>query len=203
MKLIRYTLLADGSSDRALMGPLQWLVEQHFPALRTVPQFAGNGIPPAREGLRARIEAALRTYPCEVLFIHRDAEKEPRAVRVEEIRQALPSQVGSWIPVIPVRMTEAWLLGSEEAIRCASGNRNGKQVLNLPSLAQLERLADPKEVLFECIRAACGPRSRRRAPDVERIRTTVADYISDFSHLRGLASFLELERQVRETFEFF
>jgi hypothetical protein len=38
------------------------------------------------------------------------------------------------IPVVPVRMTEAWLLADEFAIRSAPGNPNGTQSLDLPDL---------------------------------------------------------------------
>ena len=39
---LSYTLIADGSSDIALMPIIDWLIGQHRPDLRVVGQFAGN-----------------------------------------------------------------------------------------------------------------------------------------------------------------
>jgi hypothetical protein len=49
--------------------------------------------------------------------------------------------------VIPVKMTEAWLLIDEKAIREAAGNPKGRQPLNLPKPSKTEELSDPKETL--------------------------------------------------------
>lgn len=63
-----------------------------------------------------------RLFPSEILFIHRDAEREDPVKRIEEIESALDQvdvnmRFRHNIPVIPVRMSEAWLLISERAIR--------------------------------------------------------------------------------------
>lgn len=72
-------------------------------------------------GLARKIEFALEAYPCDSLFVHRDAEKDPHGVRRQEIQKAVES-LGDKLDlphvcVIPVRMTEAWLLFDEAAIR--------------------------------------------------------------------------------------
>lgn len=103
--------------------------------------------------LAARIRESVRLYPCDLLFVHRDADREARDKRVEEIETAVTdTRLDSATPcvcVIPVRMQEAWLLCDEEAIRYAAGNRNGRQSLELPILNQLETVADPKLVLAD------------------------------------------------------
>ena len=59
-----------------------------------------------------RILKAIDFYPCDLLFIHRDAEKEPCHVRVEEIEKAIQEIIATGkdlpthIAVVPVRMTE-------------------------------------------------------------------------------------------------
>ena len=74
-----------------------------------------------------RVQPACDFYPCDVLFIHRDADKEPHTVREKEIRnavaEALPNELApSAVCVIPVRMMEAWLLFDEPALRKAADN---------------------------------------------------------------------------------
>lgn len=79
---LRYTLLADGSSDRTLLPLLNWLLEQVHPDIHIQPQFASR-VPSTGMSLVQRVHLAMRLYPCDVLFIHRDAERETLAARVE------------------------------------------------------------------------------------------------------------------------
>ncbi|BCB82630.1 hypothetical protein Pflav_090400 [Phytohabitans flavus] len=66
------------------------------------------------------------------------------------------------VPVIPVRMTEAWLLLDESAIRRVAGNPRGKTDLGLPKAHQVESIADPKELLDQCLLTAANVTGRRR-----------------------------------------
>lgn len=106
------------------------------------------------------------------------------------------------ICVVPVRMTEAWLLFNEQAIRHASGNRHGEETLNLPSLRDLETLPNPKTLLFEFIRKASGLTGRRLERFPVRFHAyRVPEFISDFSPLRRLPAFASLEGDIRNLIE--
>ena len=145
MKELRYTLLSDGSSDRALMpllrwlleGQIEWAIQESWADLRRYPR--------APKDLHDRILLSLELYPCDLLFVHRDAEREPLQTRIQEIENALTHAGKSqFLPpaicVVPVRMQEAWLLFDEAAIRRAAGNPNGRERLDLPSVAACEAL---------------------------------------------------------------
>lgn len=100
----------------------------------------------------------------EVLFVHRDADAAGPEARLDEIVSAL-REVGlldAGVAVIPVRMTEAWVLLDEEPIRRVAGNPRGRQELNLPSPARVENDPDPKRTLKEALLAASGRQGRRR-----------------------------------------
>ena len=89
--------------------------------------------------------------------------------------------------IIPITMSEAWLLSNESAIRLAGGNPYSRCQLNLPKLSETERIADPKHTLFEQLRVASELTGRRlRKFDRNRARAQVAEYIDDFSPLRAL-----------------
>ena len=80
--------------------------------------------------LADRILYALEYFPCNLLLIHRDAEGRSRDERLQEITNSLQvvfpiTQEIPSVCVVPVRMTEAWLLFSEDAIRYAAGNLSG------------------------------------------------------------------------------
>jgi hypothetical protein len=201
MKVIRHTLVSDGPTDANLIPIIDW----------TLKHAAGV---PLSEGVRAdfwrlpekprnptdRLLKAVEIFPCEVLFVHRDAERDLPQLRFDEIRQAfdlariqLPA-----VAVVPVRMLEAWLCFNEAAIRNASGNPNGKALLNLPPLKRIESRPDPKADLREALLTASELSGRRR----KKFNTTAAfwrvvDFIEDFSPLRELPSFLAFENSIK------
>ena len=194
------TLVADGRSDRVLLPLLERLLDEHCPGPYRSPHFAGL---PAGLPLTERIRQALDLYPCDLLFVHRDAERQSPASRIEEIQLALTGLAGrpASVSIIPVRMTEAWLLVDEAAIRAAAGNPTGKLALDLPSLKKIELLPDPKEVLFTALRTASErPPGRLRKFDPQERRHRITELIDDLDRLRRLPSFAHLEEQIRSHF---
>ncbi|MBI3909691.1 MAG: hypothetical protein HY320_02005 [Armatimonadetes bacterium] len=197
---LRYTLLTDGSSDDALVPVLSWLLNRALPHVAVQPEWADlRQLRPPPVPLERRIQAALDYYPCDLLFVHRDAEREDPGGRIKQIRAA----VGAcrcevpYVCVVPVRMTEAWLLFDEGALRRAAGNPNGQQALELPSLSSLEDHPNPKGVLKECLKCASGLRGRRLC-QFQIPPRRVADLIGDFSPLRGLPAFQRLEAGIQD-----
>lgn len=104
--------------------------------------------------------------------------------------------------VVPVRMSEAWLLIDETALRHAAGNPNGKVSLDLPSLHRLEQLPDPKQLLHDLLRRASGLHGRRLTSFNRRLHGhRVADWISDFSPLYRLSAFDRLGENLKQVVE--
>lgn len=199
-----YTLLSDGSSDSALMPILTWLLQANGVQCAIHGQWAELRWlrrPPA--ALAARLRLAVDLFPCELLFVHRDAEAMPRESRHNEIRSAVAEAFDNvnllpWIPVIPVRMREAWLLFDEIAIRKAAGNPSGRVPLELPRLARCEDLPDPKALLEDILRSASGLSARRRAKlRVDTMMRRIPEYAREFSSLRALPAFAALEGELQ------
>lgn len=209
MQELRYTLVSDGSSDSRLLPILTWTLRECGVAIAIQPTWADLRrlrTPPTR--LAQKIAQAASLYPCELLFVHRDAETSAIVERKREIESAIeelsPRVAPKHICVVPVRMTEAWLLFDESAIRRAAGNRNGQTRLDLPRLSQIEAIPDPKSLLHNLLLSASELRGRRLNQfSVSRHAIRVAEFIDDFSPLRNLAAFAELEddlkRVVRNT----
>ena len=196
---LRYTLVTDGSSDGALLFVLDWLCRQHVQQAVEGQWFDPRPFAPPRMPLRDRVRHGLDLYPCDVLFVHRDAEAQGPQHRYEEIAKAVESlaEVDADIPhvcVVPVRMTEAWLLFDETAIRSAAGNPNGTMDLNLPPVDRAEKVPNPKNVLSNAIQTASGRNKRRlKKLNVPRRRLRVAELIGNFTPLRQLPAFKRLE----------
>ena len=207
MEELRYTLLSDGPSDKALMPILTWLLRQHFPNLPIQSRWSDlRRLPRPPRELHDRIRSSIELYPCDLLFVHRDAENTSLEERLSEINQAvlnasIDSQIPAVICVVPIRMTEAWLLFDINAIRQAAGNPNGTVPLNLPTLSEIESIPNPKRVLRDILRTATELSARRR----RRFDTNIAvqripECIEDFSHLRSLSAFIALEEELKRTF---
>lgn len=201
--LLRFTLLGDGSSDRALLPVLSWLIRDLAGSIPLEAQWADLGqMLPSEKSLQQRVWKALEYYPCDILFVHRDSER-PDAVelRIDEIRRScagLELQIPELrtVCVIPVRMTEAWLLFDESAIRRAAGNPQGRKPLKLPSPKQMEKV-HAKDILHQAIRDASELTGRKaKKLEVSRAIHAVADFISDYRQLNQLRSFSRLREEM-------
>ncbi|MFN2414533.1 MAG: hypothetical protein ABR603_05265, partial [Pyrinomonadaceae bacterium] len=157
-------------------------------------------------GLKEKIIRSIELYPCDLLFVHRDSDREPREARVAEIQGAVQEArraiaIPPAVCVVPVRMQEAWLLFDEAAIRRAAGNPNGREEFRLPELRRVEALPDPKEELYNLIRTASGLTGRRlrrlKVRDLSSKASQVSAYIEDFAPLRILPAFRLLETNLR------
>lgn len=190
---LRYTLVADGSSDRALLGAIDWAVHREGVRIEHRAVADLRLLPRPPRDLADRIAAALELYPCDLLFVHRDAERGSHDDRQAEIRGALARHPGlAAVPVIPVRMTEAWLLHDEQAIRKAADNPHGRVSLDLPPPGRVEALPDPKQVLFDALLRASelrGRRLKKLKARLPRLRARVAEAIEDYTPLVGVAAF--------------
>jgi hypothetical protein len=175
---------------------IDWLIGSNFPDLNVMGSLATN-LPRSTDGLRGKVRNAAHYYPCDVLLVHRDAENRPPAERVAEIDAAMIGLPVPFVPIVPVRMTEAWLLISEHAVRRAAGNPNGTIPLNLPSRDAAEGHPDPKQALFEALASASELGARRRATlNLPAMRRRVAEYIQDFSRLRHFQTFTEFDNRL-------
>lgn len=177
---------------------LNWSIRRLYKsAVR--PQWADLNRIPRMRTQKGKIQAVLELYPCDLLFVHRDAEKEPYDKRLMEIEGLVSGVSIRHVPVVPVRMTEAWLLGDVAAIRCAAGNPNGSLDLNLPALSSLDRLPDPKQVLHRALVDASGLNTRRKKKlRPESMVHQLAVNIRDFSNLLCLNAFQRLQDRIGE-----
>lgn len=194
MERLDFTLLSEGSSDAILIEPIAWLLRQHLSIpingtwadLRTLPK------PP--KTAREKVEAALDRYPCDILFIHRDSDRETHDKRVQEIGEAVAPLAIRSVPIVPIRMQEAWLLIDEQALRSAAGNPNGRIAIDMPAIDRIEKIPDPKQVLHELLLSASElvGRRRQKLKPAEKARRLGA-LIADYGPLRRLSAFQAFE----------
>ena len=200
MTPFRFTLRSDGTSDAVLLPVVEWVLAQHLPNVPldgqlAVPRDLGRKV----DDLADHLALAFKMFPCDLLVVHRDAEKQSPVDRIAEVLEAV-AKVGTLpkhVCVVPIRMSEAWMLFDEAAIRAAAGNPNGKCELRLPRLAKVEDMADPKSDLFAALKTAFDQKGRRlREFNYRAAARKVAGFIDDFSPLRVLSAFQAFEADI-------
>jgi hypothetical protein len=194
------TLVTDGTSDVVLVRILEWLTAQLTTTEIEIRCADLRGLRERPHGLEERLVVATRLYPCHILFVHRDAESQDPEVRYTEVRLANTTGLAH-VCIVPVRMQEAWLLHNEAALREAAGRPSGTDPLDLPAAAGWERLPDPKATLHNALRTASGATGRRaKRFKPARAAHRLAELITDWSPLRPLTAFAQLETDTRAAF---
>lgn len=157
---MRFLLACDGPSDVGLVSHIERLiVDAGETEVDGESWFRGS---PLADKIRKGLEVA--EGMADLLFVHRDAESQGAQARFDEIANAMDGVADAprWVGVVPVRMTEAWLILDEGAIRRAVGRPNGRTPLDLPTPREAERRADPKDILANALLAASEATGRRR-----------------------------------------
>lgn len=161
---VRVVFLGEGTSDGGLVTHIETIAaRQDIDVAVTAPDLGQLPMPPGRAvDAKPRAVAELGGV-YDLIVVHRDADNQGVSAREREIAAAVESVANSvpHVPVVPVRMTEAWLLTSEEELRWVAGNPNGRMALKLPTPAGVERVADPKSLLKEVLAQASGATGRR------------------------------------------
>jgi hypothetical protein len=192
---MRFILVAEGTSDQALEPIIRWLLRQKLPISCTYDlQFI-------RKRVDLNIEIANAAEHSDIVIVHRDADGHGFQARLQEIQNAA-GLFNFYVPLIPVRMMEAWLLFDEVAIRSAASNPKSRVDLQLPSKKIWETIADPKTALFESLIIATEYSGRKlRDFDKNAARARVAQLIQDFSPLRQLTGFQHFEAQLDQVLQ--
>ncbi|WP_218123413.1 DUF4276 family protein [Quadrisphaera sp. DSM 44207] len=160
------------------------------------------------QAVEGKIRAGLELFDDvpDVLIAHRDADStggDRRRAELTETCAALQVD-GPLVPVIPVRMTEAWLLLDPAAIRTVAGNPRGKAPLELPRPRDFEGVPDPKALLRQALLAAADATGRRRDQVAKRFpahRRQLLERLDRSGPVSGLPSFQALLQDVEAAVE--
>ncbi|GAA0360435.1 DUF4276 family protein [Actinoallomurus spadix] len=161
---LRVLFLGEGTSDSGITVHVQRIAtESGVDVVITDPLIDRLGRPPNKTvaGKLQAIKDIGGVY--DLVVIHRDGDRDGREARVAEIERAVADVMPEAVhaPVIPIRMTEAWLLLDEREIRQVAGNPNGKAALGLPAVRKVETVPDPKATLKEVLCRASDLNGRR------------------------------------------
>jgi hypothetical protein len=199
--------ICEGSSDLPLADIVEYLYAERGRELQlSRPDYAtlrGVG-----RDVRSKLVAGaqLMDGPFNLAVVHRDADQAGWQARRAEIEDALAtSEIECGLtPVIPITMTEAWLLLDEQEIRVVAGNPNGRAPISLPKRHEVEGIADPKALLRECLLQAASMRGRRRETVSKRFpqhRAQLLERLDIHGPVTGLSSWQSLIADVERCAE--
>ncbi|MCO6009681.1 hypothetical protein NE236_32390 [Actinoallomurus purpureus] len=157
--------VSEGTSDLPLADIVETLfVDRGVPVRLSKPDFTLLRKVPKDVESRLRAGMELLGSPVDVIVVHRDADRDGYDARRAEVFGAMHAAgvQAHAVLVIPIRMTEAWLLLDEMAIRQVAGNPRGREGLGLPARGKVETCPDPKQVLLLSLLNATGATGRRR-----------------------------------------
>lgn len=204
MRELKFTLIADGSSDKTLLHIIKWTMDCMYPKLPSKACFADfTRLQDPPKTLQEKVCDAERLYPFDILFIHRDAESTD-VIKIEQrfsqINKGLSAGVAiKTVPIVPIKMMESWFLFDIDAIKRAAGNRNYSGKIHLPSISITEKEQQPKDLLHAILREASGLKGRSLDKfNVNKAVHLVAENITDFSPLRDLKAFKRFEDSLKQ-----
>jgi hypothetical protein len=132
-------------------------------------------VEPPEKGERDQsiLAVARRVYGYHLLFVHADADAPtataalrqriaPGMALVQAAQQQGETVCTDLVPIIPVQMTEAWMLVDRDALLAMIGALSDHHDLDIPVRPQqVEQIADPKQQLSRIFAEALASRTRR------------------------------------------
>lgn len=143
-----------------------------------------------------------------ILCIHTDADDTTNQTALEnKIAPALElinaqndnSTCKILVPVIPIQMTESWMLADKDLLKKEIGTTKTDDELKINRLP--ETIADPKAVIEEAIRIAQQEKTKRKRRELKigEIYLPVGQKIS-FDKLEQLSSYRQFQDDIRQAY---
>ena len=192
---LTWSIVADGGTDQMLVPVIEWAIHRLDPDVEILePEFRKR---------RGSVRAFLQAYEsgAMLIFVHRDSENLALADRLVEFDGITRPNV---VPVVPVQMSEAWILFDGSAVAKAAGSPAAE--VRVPGIGEIESIRNPKERLDELLLLAAGSPTGRRGKifrrSIAQRRVSVADYISDYSPLENVPAFQRFQDALTESYPY-
>ncbi|MDQ3578406.1 MAG: hypothetical protein M3443_12590 [Actinomycetota bacterium] len=161
---LRVLFLGEGISDSGIVPQIEDIAARLVIDIYvTDPDLGRLRTPPGRAVVDKLRAVSGEGVVFDLIVVHRDADRDGRGARLDEISRAFEPVLPAarYVAVVPVRMTEAWLLTDEQELRHVAGNPKGKMPLNLPAVSKIESIPDPKQLLKDTLGVASGLSGRK------------------------------------------
>jgi hypothetical protein len=105
------------------------------------------------------------------------------------------------VPIVPIQMTEAWMLADKELLKSEIGTNKSNSDLGIHR--EPETIADPKDTIKNAIRIAkenSTKRKRRKGLDISDLYQIIGQKL-ELSKLDGISSYQEFKNDLRNAFK--
>jgi len=212
MKTLTLALYAEGRTDERFLPELIEhividLLCQHGAndiSVNSIIVLPGNEIRADASQIQRIVNAARLANGYHALIVHADADAPDRDKALQErfypgrkiITQYLHETCQELIPLIPVRMIEAWMLVDAEALcTILPGCKDAATLELFKDPKQVEHILNPKQELQHIIKKVTG---HRRQPNITEIQTSLAEEIN-LALLRKVPAYQEFEHDLEIT----
>ncbi|MEN0003294.1 MAG: DUF4276 family protein [Bacteroidota bacterium] len=140
-----------------------------------------------------------------ILCVHTDADaKSDNDIFDQKINPAIDKVLNEGgeevcriiVPIVPITMTESWMLADEDLLKDEIGTNQSLAVLGITN--KPEHISNPKEKLKEVIRAAFAKhKGRRKQLNIAELYLPIGQK-AKLEKLRALTSFKKFEESARE-----
>jgi hypothetical protein len=215
MESIAVALYAEGSTDQLFLPDLirrtvkQSLSQSGQPYIDVKPV---DPIGFSKTGMKQDeciLQAARYAADYNILIVHADADHRTADRALKErfhpgyilVQQTKEGVCRCILPIVPVQMTEAWMLADPEALRAALGTSKKAQDPGLPAKAKLvETDSDPKQTLKMLISRANTHRPRHRHIELHSLYAILGRTI-DLSRLRNVPAYQRFGHDLVDAFK--
>ncbi len=155
---MRYILWSEGTGDDGLIQVIDWLLRQNY-----VSDPAGE----LRTQQNYKLADVVKEENWHLLFLHRDADSDreisgkgpdTRRKQMDDLILKTKKDMGEGLPptviIVPVQMTEAWLMVCAVSLRTWAGSRGERATLTLPP--KVEQQNQAKEHLKQIMEGLLG-----------------------------------------------
>ncbi|OQX24118.1 MAG: hypothetical protein BWK80_22480 [Desulfobacteraceae bacterium IS3] len=207
MKTVVFALYAEGRTDERFLPiiirrTVQNILIRHGELPVNVAEPTVLKLKKSKPSARAEciLKAAEQASGYHALIVHADADDRMADRAMKEriqpgfdlvLKQKDKNKVCRQLaPIIPIRMTEAWMLTDIKALQDVIGTDLDARKMGVPEKSKaVESLSDPKQTLQEAVRNALANRPRRRGrislaslyePLAEQIRLACLESVSAY-----------------------
>jgi hypothetical protein len=147
-------------------------------------------------------KSGIESYGIILLCVHSDSDSQDNTnalMKIENTKQALEKQNDSYckliVKLIPIQMTEAWMLADSKLLKFEIGTDKSDNELGINR--NPERISDPKSVIKEAIRISRQEitKRRRRELSISELYLPLGQKIS-LQLLENLQSFRDFKESI-------
>jgi len=210
MSTLSLALYCEGPTDQRFFSILiqrisqQILARRERPFVEVLPVDVIKAKAPRHD--EAILQAANQAAGYHALIVHADADHPTREKALQErfhpgyelVQRSTKKVCKNLLPVIPVYMTEAWMLADYKTLQAMLETRMSPQELGLPRRTKLiESDPDPKWTLNQLVKKAYPKQSRNWNKIVEKLYDELALFIN-LERLEALTAYKEFVKDMTQ-----